>query len=639
MRYVDWVTVYPSSITLQTGHWYYGAWAEVCPPYADNTDVEWYSNNTYVASVNAVYGYIYANNPGTARIYARATDGSGASGYLTVTVRGNIYVSSVELNRTSMSLERGQSSTLTATVCPTNATNPAICWRSTNTAVATVSDGVVTARGTGTAYIYAEAADGNGAYDRCHVTVTGDILATSVRVRPASMTLTAGFSDYVHAEVCPEDTTDPNVEWYSSDESVATVNADSGLVVAQGAGTATITARVTDGSDVRGECLLTVNPPIPVTGIEVCPESLTMNVGEERDICYNICPGNATNQSVIWCSSNENVATVGLRSGRVYAHKAGTTTITATTADGGFAVSCVVKVVIESVTIKQDGMSNVVIFESSGKRWECVNRDTIFDEENKPGRYYTDRALYNYLTYYDKEDSLNSITTPREYTDDEIKLLYAIDPYGVADYVKRYADYLLGGLESALSYKDRIFKLLFDREPKYFARTLNGVWYETTDKSNLSAVLSESEEIFGMHPIYDAVTILNLCGFALDIAGIVFGTSFFTVGTVRKCIGKIGKVVVRVLSVGEAVVKNELASYTASSIIESAFDKTDLAWANNFVSLYDDLTEIADGIIAEPNYYHEILNYCAHDTNYLIYMELKNGVKYKIEDICKAINN
>lgn len=85
--------------------------------------------------------------------------------------------------------------------------------------------------------------------------------------------------------------------------------------------------------------------------------------------------------------------------------------------------------------------------------------------------------------------------------------------------------------------------------------------------------------------------------------------------------------------------KNELASYTANSIIESAFGKTKLEWAYNFVSLYDDLNEIADSIVAEPNYCSEILNYCAHDTGYSVYVELRNGTKHKIDDICTAINN
>jgi len=618
MRYVDWVTVYPSSITLQTGHWYYGAWAEVCPPYADNTDVEWYSNNTYVASVNAVYGYIYANNPGTARIYARATDGSGASGYLTVTVRGNIYVSSVELNRTSMSLERGQSSTLTATVCPTNATNPAICWRSTNTAVATVSDGVVTARGTGTAYIYAEAADGNGAYDRCHVTVTGDILATSVRVRPASMTLTAGFSDYVHAEVCPEDTTDPNVEWYSSDESVATVNADSGLVVAQGAGTATITARVTDGRDVRGECLLTVNLPVPVTGIEVCPESLTMNVGEERDLYYNICPGNATNQSVIWCSSNENVATVGLRSGRVYAHKAGTTTITATTADGGFAVSCVIRVVIDFVTIKKDGYYFNVCFKK-GLIWKSVEYDL---------------SNYDSLPYIPQEASnRNSYNLTQLFTVEQLAFLYLLDPLGVANYLKKH--FLLPGWGGkttieALRFKDNVFKEIFGVKPQLFRKMPDDTvlyfdYSETITDDFRESVYSTAEIIFGEHIILDKIA---LCSFALDIItglfkmipgvqesilGIEMVQALFFSGAIKET-----------LSSGAAIFLEEYVEETHSLHGEFAdIDGRKMhKWTNNLLGVLGVFGSALVDLLQPPNFNDIIIynkvNTCNFATNFII---------------------
>lgn len=126
--------------------------------------------------------------------------------------------------------------------------------------------------------------------------------------------------------------------------SVATVNPDTGLVLVQGAGTAKIRATAQDGSGKYAECTITVKAPIPVIDVDVCPTSLTMNVGDIEYLCASITPYNATNQTVTWCSSNENVATVGLYTGKVTAKKAGTTTITATTADGGFAASCTVEV-------------------------------------------------------------------------------------------------------------------------------------------------------------------------------------------------------------------------------------------------------------------------------------------------------
>ena len=352
------VNVYPSSTTIKTGSWYYGAYAVVNASSNCCTDVEWYSDSPSVASVNMTTGYIYGVSPGTTKIYAQSTIDSSKKDYITVTVTGGtICVDSVTLNRSSISLEKGDRYTLSATVCPTNATNKTISWRSSNTSVATVSGGVVTAKARGYAYIYAEAQDGSGEYARCYVNVTEDILVTSVTVSPSSKTMNIGASTYLYETVCPTNATNKCVEWCSNRTSVATVNPDTGLVIAQGAGTAKIRATALDGSGKYAECTITVKAPIPVTDVEVCPTSLTMDVDDIEYLCASITPYNATNQTVTWCSSNEDVATVGLYTGKVTAKKAGTTTITATTADGGFQACCKVE-----VPLTDEQLSEQIVF-------------------------------------------------------------------------------------------------------------------------------------------------------------------------------------------------------------------------------------------------------------------------------------
>lgn len=334
---VNSVTVYPGSVTLRIGEWYYGAWADVYPTYADCRSVRWYSENNSIASVNATTGYIHANGIGTTRIYAEAIDGSGKKDYITVTVTSStIYVSSVELNRSYVSIEEGETFNLSATVCPANASNKSLDWCSSNTSVATVSStGTVTAKSRGYATITATAKDGSYVRDCCDFYITGDILVTSVSLSPSSKTVTVGDSFWVYKTVCPNNATNCAVTWSSSNTSVATVT-QSGLVMAQGAGTATITATAQDGSGKVGYCYVTANAPVSVTGIGVYPTSKTMNVGETFTLVANVCPENATNKSVIWSSSDESVATVGTYTGKVTAKKAGTTTITATTVDGGY---------------------------------------------------------------------------------------------------------------------------------------------------------------------------------------------------------------------------------------------------------------------------------------------------------------
>lgn len=342
---VSSVYVYPGSVTLKTGEWYYGAWAEVCPTYATCREVRWYSSNTNVASVNATTGYIYARGTGTARIYAQATDGSGRSDYLNVYVTSSsIKVSYVELNRSVLYLEKNETYTLSATVCPYNASNKTLNWSSSNGNVATVSGGKITAKGNGYASIRATAADGSGACDCCDVYVTGNTLVTSVSVSPSSKTMTAGSSAYLYETVCPTNATNKCVMWSSSNSGVVSVNPTSGLIYAQKAGTARIYATAQDGSGKQGYCTVTVMAPIKVTSIEVCPTTETMNVGETAYLNVTVYPYNATNKRITWCSSNEDVACVDYYTGQIYANEVGTTVITATSVDGSYTSSSIITV-------------------------------------------------------------------------------------------------------------------------------------------------------------------------------------------------------------------------------------------------------------------------------------------------------
>ena len=414
--YVYSVNVYPSSTTIKTGNWYYGAYAVVNASSNCNTGVRWYSNNTSVATVNASSGYIYAKAPGTTRIYAQSTVDSSKKDYISVTVTsGTICVDSVTLNRSSISLEKGDTFTLTATICPTNATNKTISWRSSNTSVATVSGGVVTAKARGYAYIYAEAQDGSGEYDFCYVNVTEDILVTSVTVSPSSKTMNIGNSAYLYETVCPTNATNKCVKWSSNKTSVATVNPDTGLVIARGSGIATITATAQDGSKKKGYCTITVNAPVAVTAVEVCPTSLTMNVGDIEYLCASIMPYNATNQTVTWCSSNENVATVGLYTGKITAKKAGSTTITATTADGGYQDCMTITVNYCGGSNYRDVTKHNMVLQCDGY-YECSvcgyrvkspalqDKDILNNED-----YYKVLCCYLSIPYYSTLENKNNV--------------------------------------------------------------------------------------------------------------------------------------------------------------------------------------------------------------------------------------
>jgi uncharacterized protein YjdB len=130
--------------------------ATVLPAGAGNKGVTWTTSNASVATV--VNGLVRAVANGTATITVTTVEGSfRATCAVTVTTR----VTGVTLNRTAVSLKRGLNSQLTATVAPTTASNKAVTWLSSNTAIATVnSSGLVTGRAVGSCTITVRTTDG-----------------------------------------------------------------------------------------------------------------------------------------------------------------------------------------------------------------------------------------------------------------------------------------------------------------------------------------------------------------------------------------------------------------------------------------------------------------------------------------------
>ena len=82
-----------------------------------------------------------------------------------------ISVNGIVLSQQSLQMTEGNVVTITATISPSNAFNKEVIWSSSNTDVATVSNGVITAISAGEAIITVTAADGSGVTSQCAVTV------------------------------------------------------------------------------------------------------------------------------------------------------------------------------------------------------------------------------------------------------------------------------------------------------------------------------------------------------------------------------------------------------------------------------------------------------------------------------------
>ncbi|MDD5951281.1 MAG: Ig-like domain-containing protein, partial [Bacteroidales bacterium] len=171
---VESVSLDKTSITLTEGD-SQTLTATVYPANATNKKVSWKSSDESVATVSN--GQVTALKAGTATITVTTEDG-GKTATCQVTVNAKVYnVESVSLDKTSITLTEGDSETLTATVSPSNATNKNVSWKSSNTSVATVSNGKVTALKAGTATITVTTEDG-GKTATCQVTVYANHTST-----------------------------------------------------------------------------------------------------------------------------------------------------------------------------------------------------------------------------------------------------------------------------------------------------------------------------------------------------------------------------------------------------------------------------------------------------------------------------
>ncbi len=337
--------------------------ASVSPANATNQTITWSSSATGVATVNSS-GIVTGVAAGSATITATTADG-GFTATKNITVSNVVVsVSSISSISGSSTVVAGSTITLSASVSPANATNQTITWSSSATGVATVnSSGVVTGVAAGSATITATTADGGFTATKS-ITVTQPV--TSISSISGSSTVAAGSTITLSASVSPANATNKTITWSSSATGVATVNS-SGVVTGVAAGSATITATTADGGFTATKSIIVTQP---VTSISSISGSSTVVAGSTITLSASVSPANATNQIITWSSDATGVATVN-SSGVVTGVAAGSATITATTADGGFtATKSITVTAIETVAVT--GISSVT-FQLSFRRLTNIN--------------------------------------------------------------------------------------------------------------------------------------------------------------------------------------------------------------------------------------------------------------------------
>lgn len=234
--------------------------AIVAPDNAENKNISWSSSNSSVATVDQ-NGVVSALSAGTANITVTTEDGEfTATCVVTVTAPAEpIPVTAISLSDVTLAV--GGTTTLTVNYTPADAnTGKAITsWTSSNTNVATVTDGTVKGLAAGTSKITATTEGGKTA--SCTVTVNV-VKVTGVSLNKNTLGLQIGGTETLTATVSPSDATDKAITWSSDSPAVADVD-ENGSVFAISEGTATITVTTADGG-FTASCTVTVTAGAPV---------------------------------------------------------------------------------------------------------------------------------------------------------------------------------------------------------------------------------------------------------------------------------------------------------------------------------------------------------------------------------------
>lgn len=323
---------------------------------ASDKSVTYVSSDPSVATVDA-NGVVTGVTGGSAIILVTTVE-RGLVASMKVTVYE--FVTNITINDSNRYINHGVTRRLTATVTPKTATNQGIVWSSSNPSIIKVSsNGNITAVGYGTAVITATAADGSGV--SASVTITSVRPVTGLTVSPTSVTVMEGGDVDVKATVTPSNATFRDVDWSSSDSSIAKVDFN-GTITGVKAGVCYVTASSTDGNNIQAKVKVTVKPAVPATSVVINSSSITMLPGQTRPLTARLKPTKSTD-NIKWVSGDTSVATVD-SNGNVYAKGQGVTEIYCIT-DSGMEDTCEVIVLAlnaTNITIEQYDYYNLDVF-------------------------------------------------------------------------------------------------------------------------------------------------------------------------------------------------------------------------------------------------------------------------------------
>ena len=405
----------------------------VKPSELSSSKLTWTSSDPTIATVDS-NGIVRGLKEGTVVITVTSSNGKKATCVVTVTTNV-VNVDSITLNPSSVTLKVGDTDQIATIIKPVNATERDLVWTSSDSSVVSVdSKGVIKGLKPGTAIITVQTKDGN-VVTTCEVTVK-EVPVETITFNTNSTSVKIGSTVQIKATVKPDNATNKELVWTSSDTSIATVDSN-GKVTGKNAGVVTITAKSKDGI-VQATCQVTVTvDDILVEEIILTPEKDVIKNGSSTQINATVKPDNAINKELVWTSSDPTIATVD-SNGKVTGKKVGVVTITAKTQDGTVQKSVTITVEMnynddevnvfdkDKDPITWNGSSELNIFTKS-----IYNVDGIIAPESE--------NTYQFIVRNDTDYRIRYKITFVESNDYEINMKYKLkknDSYIISEYTR-----------------------------------------------------------------------------------------------------------------------------------------------------------------------------------------------------------
>ncbi|MDQ0359926.1 Ig-like domain-containing protein [Breznakia pachnodae] len=345
---------------------------KIYPKNATNKGVIYSSSDEKTLTVNN-RGEITAKAGGTATVTATSKDNYGSctpkSDSIEVTVIQP--VTGVEVQEKPISLMVGNTHQITTNVSPSDATNKDLSYKSSNEKILTVDkNGLITAKGKGIAVVSVESKDSSrqrsSISDQVVVAVIQPV--KGIKLDETETTIEVGDSYQIPASIEPTDATYQRLTYKSGDKTIAEVDKN-GKITAKGVGNTyikiTSSGTAKDGKKVSEAFKITVKEKYkPVTDIDLDEAIVPLSLEESYTIDAQVIPGSATEQGLIYKSSDENVLTVN-EAGIVDVNSTGAAFVTVTSEgnneEGKQEVDSLLFVINEPVTgIEMDQDSTVL---------------------------------------------------------------------------------------------------------------------------------------------------------------------------------------------------------------------------------------------------------------------------------------